>query len=82
MICHNENRLSTVLSAYYSSFLSDTPWTIPLLRAVNKFVCVDYVRCLHRYISVGRENNVLKAGPFLLIPGIGFILLSFYSPTT
>lgn len=38
---------------------------------------MDYVRCLHRYISVGRENNVLKAGPFLLIPGIGFILLSF-----
>ncbi|MCH5358294.1 phosphatase PAP2 family protein [Limosilactobacillus reuteri] len=53
------------------------PWTIPLLRAVNKFVVwTMYVAYIVILVWVGK-NNVLKAGPFLLIPGIGFILLSF-----
>lgn len=53
------------------------PWTIPLLRAVNKFVVwVMYVAYIFILVWVGRKN-ILKAGPFLLIPGIGFILLSF-----
>ncbi len=53
------------------------PWTIPLLRAVNKFVVwTMYVAYIVILVWV-EKNNVLKAGPFLLIPGIGFILLSF-----
>ena len=53
------------------------PWTIPLLRAVNKFVVwVMYVAYIVILVWV-EKNDVLKAGPFLLIPGIGFILLSF-----
>lgn len=52
-------------------------WTIPLLRAVNKFVVwVMYVAYIVILVWV-EKNDVLKAGPFLLIPGIGFILLSF-----
>lgn len=52
-------------------------WTIPLLRAVNKFVVwVMYVAYIVILVWVGK-NDVLKAGLYLLIPGIGFILLSF-----
>lgn len=53
------------------------PWTIPLLRAINKFVVwVMYVAYIVILVWVGKKD-VLKAVPFLLIPGIGFILLSF-----
>jgi hypothetical protein len=57
------------------------PWTIPLLRAVNKFVVwVMYVAYIVILVWVGK-NDVLKAGPFSAYSRYWLYSAFFYSPT-
>ena len=47
-------KIISVLSAYYSSFIDTRGQFLYYGRLIN--LLLDYVRCLHRYISVGREK--------------------------